>query len=226
MREIVKSEINGKQITLFKSETISAPVVYVNMYGDETAEILSECEKQNAKPFHFAGISGLRWNEELSPWKHDSVISKDDNFTGEAEDHMRFIEEKIIPFVEETIAPDFRVIAGYSMGGLFALYSPYISEAFSGAVSASGSVWYPGFVSYVKEHNFRRTPNAVYLSVGDKESRSRNQYLSTVQSCTDELYSVYKSRSINTAFELNSGNHFKDAPYRTAKGIAWALSNC
>lgn len=225
MREPIKTEIENKQITVFKSEIEPAPIVYANMYDDEAEEILSECEKLNSKPFHFVCITGLRWNEELSPWQHASIISKDDNFTGEAEKYMRCLAEKIILFAEEKIMPDFRVIAGYSMGGLFALYAPYITELFSMTVSASGSVWYPGFVSYVREHDFLRKPDAVYLSLGDKESRAKNQYLSTVETCTNELYSAYKNRDVNSIFELNPGNHFKDAPYRLAKGIAWALNS-
>lgn len=226
MNELLKTEIENKQITVFKSKINTAPIVYANMYEDEAGEILSECGKlENYSPFHFVSITGLRWNEELSPWQHGSVISKDDHFTGEAAEYMRCLTEKIIPFAEESITPGFRVISGYSMGGLFALYAPYITDVFSRAVSASGSVWYPGFVSYVREHEFRRLPDAIYLSLGDKESRAKNQYLSAVEACTNELYSIYKSRSVNTVFELNPGNHFKDAPYRLAKGIAWALSS-
>lgn len=225
MREFIKAELENKTVKLFKSEIRSAPIVYANMFEDDAAEILLECEKLSVKPFHFVSITGLRWNGELSPWRNDPVLTKDDNFTGEAENYMRFFEDKIIPFAEENIQPEFRVIAGYSMGGLFALYAPYISDAFSGIVSASGSAWFPGFVKYVREHEFRRTPDAVYLSLGDKESRAKNGYLSTVQGCTEELYSIYKNRSLNTIFELNPGNHFKDPSYRLAKGIAWAVNS-
>jgi hypothetical protein len=30
---------------------------------------------------------------------------------------------------------------------------------------------------------------------------------------------------IRSTFELNPGNHFKDAPLRMAKGIAWMIRN-
>lgn len=88
------------------------------------------------------------------------------------------MEEKIIPLIEDTIIPEYRVIAGYSMGGLFALYAPYVTDLFSSAVSASGSVWYPEFVSYVKSHDFLKKPNTIYLSLGNQESRTRNPFLS------------------------------------------------
>ena len=225
MTEPVKFEIDGKQIALFTSESENAPVVYANMFSEFGSEVLCECEKLGCKPFHLVSITGLRWDEELSPWAHSPVVSKDDNFTGEADKYIRRLADTIIPRVEEKIkAPAFRVIAGYSMGGLFALYAPYVTDLFSRAVSASGSVWYPGFVSYVQENDFLRKPDAIYLSLGDRESRTKNQFLSQTEDRTRELCSIYQSQDINSMFELNPGNHFKDAPHRLAKGIAWALN--
>lgn len=224
MKKPVNFEINGKKITVFENENENVPVVYANMYSEEELEVLNECERLGCKPFHLVSVTGLRWDEELSPWQHEPVVSKSDNFTGEAEQYARCLTEKIIPSAEEILPkPCFRVIAGYSMGGLFALYAPYITEAFSRAVSASGSVWYPDFVEYVKAHDFPKAPDAIYLSLGDKESRTKNQYLSRTENCMSELYSIYQSKGINTVFELNRGNHFRDVPHRLAKGIAWVL---
>ena len=112
------------------------------------------------------------------------------------------------------------------MGGLFALYAPYITDAFSGSVSASGSVWYPKFVSYAKEHDFLQKPEAIYLSLGDLESQAKNPFLSQTENCMKELYSVYQRKAIESVFELNPGNHYKDVPYRLAKGITWMLREC
>lgn len=225
MKEPVKFTTDGKQITVFESENEGVPVVYANMYSEAGNEVLHECEKLGCNPFHLVSVTGLRWDEELSPWRHEPIVSKEDNFTGEAEQYACCLTEKIIPYAEEKLKnPCFRVIAGYSMGGLFALYAPYVTEAFSRAVSASGSVWYPEFVEYVKGHDFLHTPDMIYLSLGDKESRTKNQYLSQTENCTRELYSIYQSQGINSIFELNQGNHFRDVSYRLAKGITWALT--
>ena len=224
MKKPVRFETDGKKITVFENENENVPVVYANMYSEAELDVLCECEKLVCKPFHLVSVKGLRWDEELSPWQHGPVVSQSDHFTGEAEQYTRFLTEKIIPSAEEILPkPRFRVIAGYSMGGLFALYAPYITEAFSRAVSASGSLWYPGFVEYVKTHDFLQAPDAIYLSLGDKESRTKNQYLSRTENCMKELYSIYQSKGIDSIYELNRGNHFRDVPYRLAKGIAWVL---
>ncbi|MCM1182118.1 MAG: alpha/beta hydrolase-fold protein [Roseburia sp.] len=223
MKESVKTIIDGKQIHFFKNENEGAPVIYANMYSEAGQAVLEQCEKPGCKPFHLVTITKLRWDEELSPWAHEPVVSKNDHFTGEAEQYAHFLEEKIIPFIESEIRPQYRVIAGYSMGGLFALYAPYVTDLFAKAVSVSGSVWYPDFVSYVQTHDFLKKPEAVYLSLGDLESRTKNPFLSQTEHCMKELCSFYQSQAISTVFELNPGNHYKDAAYRMAKGITWIL---
>lgn len=224
MKETIKTIIDGKQIALFQNENDSVPIIYANMYTEAGKAVLEQCEKLSCKPFHLVTITGLRWDEELSPWVHEPVVSKSDHFTGEAEQYARFMEENIIPLIEDKIGlPPYRIIAGYSMGGLFALYAPYVTDLFSRELSASGSVWYPEFVSYVKSHDFLKKPDAIYLSLGDLESRTRNPLLRQTERNTKELLSVYQSKSIDSVFELNPGNHYKDAAYRLAKGITWIL---
>jgi hypothetical protein len=41
----------------------------------------------------------------------------------------------------------------------------------------------------------------------------------TVQRNTEELVDHYKSLGLEVTWELNPGNHFKDAALRSAKGI-------
>ena len=224
MKEFLKTVIDGKQITFFRNENDSVPIVYANMYAEAGKAVLEQCEKLGCKSFHLVTITNLRWDEELSPWPHKPVVSPNDHFTGEAERYARCMEENIIPLIEDKIGlPTYRIIAGYSMGGLFALYAPYVTDLFSSVVSASGSVWYPEFISYVRAHDFLKKPDAIYLSLGDQESRTRNPFLRQTEDCTKELLSIYQSKGIDSVFELNPGNHFKDADYRLAKGITWIL---
>ena len=70
--------------------------------------------------------------------------------------------------------------------------------------------------------NTIKTKN-VYLSLGDKESKTRNQYMSKVADRIEEAYELLKSRQVNTIFEWNKGNHFAEPDMRMAKGFAWVL---
>lgn len=65
----------------------------------------------------------------------------------------------------------------------------------------------------------RRKPEKLYLSLGDKEARTRNQYLKVVRENTENIAGHFREAGMNVTFELNPGNHFKDAALRSAKGI-------
>ncbi len=113
-------------------------------------------------------------------------------------------------------------IGGYSLAGLFALWSVYQTDLFSGAAAASPSVWFPGFTDYMKRNPVRT--KAVYLSLGDKEEKTRNQVMSQVGNAIRTAYDRLKENGCDCVLEWNKGNHFKDSDLRTAKAFAWLLN--
>ena len=115
-----------------------------------------------------------------------------------------------------------RILGGYSLAALFSLWSAYESEAFSGVAAASPSVWYPGWMDFVRSH----TPKArkMYLSLGDKEYKSRNKTMATVADCIRAYADILsKTESITSTLEWNPGNHFVNADQRTAQAFLWTL---
>ena len=84
-------------------------------------------------------------------------------------------------------------------------------------------MWFPDFKEYTETNEFCRKPGKVYFSLGDKEAKTRNALLANVEKNTADIYKRYKSLGIDTIFEMNPGNHFKDADLRLSKGIAWIL---
>lgn len=134
--------------------------------------------------------------------------------------------DKIIPEVEESVpgSPSWRGLAGYSLAGLFALYTMYCTDLFSRIASMSGSLWFPDFKEYAMNHELKKKPERLYISLGDKECKTRNPYLKVVQANTEELAAFYQSQQIDMKYQLNPGNHFSDAIKRSALGIQWLLS--
>lgn len=119
--------------------------------------------------------------------------------------------------------PCWRGIAGYSLAGLFALYALYGTPLFTRAASVSGSLWYPGIRQYLFTHVPLVQPEKLYFSLGDRESRTRNPLLCQVEQNTREIYQFYQSRGVNTLLKMNPGNHYRQAPQRTAAGLLWLL---
>ena len=67
-----------------------------------------------------------------------------------------------------------------------------------------------------------RTP-AVYLSLGDREERTRNRTMAQVGDAIREQYRKLSSEGVPSVLEWNPGNHFRDAGLRTAKGFSWLI---
>lgn len=216
---------SGKIIEVFTRDKES-PAIYLNTFESEGEKIYQILENKGIK-LTLISIGGLDWNHDMAPWDAPRIWKDDSPFTSGADSYIELLTTEIIPKIEKDLSlkPIWRGLAGYSLAGLFALYSIYKTDAFQRIASASGSLWFPDFLKYSKTHELTIKPERVYLSLGDTESHTKNQYLKTVEENTRELYEYYKSLQIETLFTLNPGNHFKDPEDRMANGISWLLKN-
>ena len=115
--------------------------------------------------------------------------------------------------------PVSRAIAGYSLVGLFALWSVFQTDAFDRAASVSGSLWFDGFMDCMRSSTPPNGLRQIYLSLGDKEKNARNQRMAAVEDYTRQAAELLREWNIPVMFELNPGGHFQDIPGRIARGI-------
>ncbi len=223
--EIHEVQFGHRRVCLYRLVQGSAPLVYSIDYHENGQLLLDACKQVGCSSFNLVTISGLHWNQELSPWAVETVVSRDDSFAGEADQWLSLLTGEVVPRVERLLdaPPAWRMLAGYSLAGLFAVWTAFHSDLFTRILSASGSMWYPGWLEYVAEHQLVADVQGIYLSVGDKESTSRNAVLQTVGERTQAVAALMAERGIPSKFELNPGNHFKNPPLRVAKGIHWLL---
>lgn len=217
--------IGGKTVFVFHSNRPGSPVIYLNTYSDEGQQVFETAQVVGWPPFTLVSTCNLDWNRDMAPWDSPAAFKKREPFTGGADDYLRLLVEEIIPRAEKELPgpPAWRGIAGYSLAGLFALYSIYQTDVFSRVGCMSGSLWFPGFKEYVLSHEPKRWPDCIYFSLGDKEARTRNPVLKPVRENTEEIRAFYQGHGIDTVFQLNPGNHFVQAVERTAAGIQWLL---
>ena len=83
-------------------------------------------------------------------------------------------------------------------------------------------MWFPGFADYMDKNGIRT--DTVYLSLGDREEKTRNPVMATVGDRIRKAHVLLKERGVNCILEWNGGNHFRDADLRTAKAFAWVLN--
>ena len=215
----------NKKITVYPALAENRPVIYLTTYNDDGGEVYAEVQKDGCPDFTLVTISGLNWEAELSPWAAGGLFKSSEMFTGGADAYLQFLTQQVLPHAEAGLNGIlWRGLAGYSLAGLFTVYAMYKTDLFSRAASMSGSLWYPGFKDFALKNTLRIAPQHLYFSLGDKEARARNQYLKTVQQCTEELAAHYRSLGINTCYELNPGGHYRDIISRSGAGIKWLLT--
>ncbi len=198
------------------------PMVYMHSSSDAAVNIAGLLEDMKVI---LVAVDGVNWDSELSPWPAPKAFRGGNDFSGGADAYLKELIEDIVPNVEALLGflPRYRAIAGYSLAGLFAIYVLYRTDIFSRAASVSGSLWYDGFLDFMKGNRPLRLPERVYFSLGDHEKITRNQRLASVEDCTAEAEKLVQSYGdgVKTVFELNSGNHFVNVSERVAKGLRW-----
>ena len=217
--------IAGKKVLVYPSFESDKPVVYLNTYSEESDRVYEALHTCGCPDFTLVATSGLNWDHDMAPWDISPISAGDTPCTGGADEYLRFLLEVIVPKAEEQIRGRalWRGLSGYSLAGLFAVYSLYQTEIFSRVASMSGSLWFPRFTEYICSHEMKQKPEHLYFSLGDVEYRTRNPYLKVVQEQTEKIESFYRNKGIDTMFELNPGAHFKNVIQRTTAGIAWLL---
>lgn len=186
---------------------------------------VSLIKKEISESFIFVAFLVERWNRELSPWDAPPVFGQE-SFGDGAGETLRFIREELIPFVtaQYTSGSDLPVVlGGYSLAGLFALWSACQTEEFSAVAAVSPSVWFPGWSDYAKVHKLRS--EQIYLSIGRKEEKTRNKIMAAVGDCIREQHKRLVEDGIVSVLEWNEGNHFQESDLRCAKGFAWCVRN-
>ena len=193
--------------------------------GDEEGFLASEFEKikelSGRTDLGLTAVLVDDWNKDLSPWEAPPVFGSE-AFGGGAQQTLDDLLTDAVPKILLQAGEDAKLfLGGYSLAGLFALWTVYQTDVFRGAASASGSLWFPGFSDFMKDHPLRT--QAVYLSLGDKEEKTRNPVMRTVGDCVRKAHADLDASGVRTVLEWNPGNHFKEPDLRMAKGFAWLI---
>ena len=193
--------------------------------GDEEGSLSSEFGKirelSGRSELGLTAVLVEDWNRDLSPWEAPPVFGSE-GFGGGAQDTLDAVLENIVPQIRTQAGAEAKLLlGGYSLAGLFAVWAACRTDVFYGAASASGSLWFPGFLDFMKGHSLQ--VEAVYLSLGDKEEKTRNPVMRTVGDCVREAHAYLSENGMRTVLEWNPGNHFREPDLRMAKGFAWLI---
>ena len=176
-----------------------------------------------AEEFHcnFVVISGIDWDNELTPWKAPGL--KAGVFGGKAQQFLDSLKGDFFTIENSMrLNRQKRYLVGVSLSGLFAVWATAKENLFEGVGSVSGSLWYDGFLEWMKgEKDFHCS--RYYFSLGEKEKEGKNKRLAAVEEATLEAVDMLKSIEKEVLFEYNEGNHFGPLIERIEKAIRLTL---
>ena len=208
----------NKSIELFGEES-SPRVFYFHLEGD--ISLIKEWVNEHHQLAIF--ISHCDWERDFTPYPHEKVFKGGNDFIGEADFYLKQLIGEIIPTLNHqyNLQNKEKVLCGYSLSGLFAIYASTKTNLFSSIIAASSSLWYPSFIDYLKENtSYARD---IYLSIGEKESQTKNEVLSKALECQLEAFTLYRMQNKNTILDINPGGHFQDSEERIIKGLEWLI---
>lgn len=212
-----KYNLKDRQITV--QGNANANVCIIRLVNEHMIEEESAVMSENL----YVTILIERWNEELSPWKNPAVFGNEDFGEG-AKDTLQWILSDLMNFIEQEFGANHNrkyILAGYSLAGLFSLWAASRTDAFAAIAAVSPSVWFPGWIQYAETHLIQA--EIIYLSLGDKEAKTKNQVMAKVEDAINKEYEMLEQAGRTCVLEMNPGNHFKDAGLRLQKGIQWCI---
>ena len=156
-------------------------------------------------------IEDVNWNDDLTPWPAVGVFKKAKPFGGKAADFLDKLTHEIIPEAERNLDIEGaeRTLLGVSLSGLFAVWSVFNTDAFTNIISISGSLWYDGFVEWMKEQTPSPQLKKICMLLGEKEKNAKEKRMATVEERTHDAADILKAKSqAAVTCELVEGTHF------------------
>jgi len=156
-------------------------------------------------------IEDVNWNDDLTPWPAVGVFKKAKPFGGKAAAFLNKLTHEIIPETERDLGIEAaeRTLFGVSLSGLFAVWSAFNTDAFTNIISISGSLWYDGFIEWMKGQTPSPQLKKICMLLGEKEKNAKEKRMSTVEERTLVAADILKEKSqAIIVFELVEGTHF------------------
>lgn len=217
--------VGGKVCHIMQNGQLPCPAIYwgIALGERDNWQSMSDLLPQE-KPWLLIAYGAEDWNRDFSPWPAPAVFGKE-AFSGGASKTLSWLLNACVPYIEANYGVGHpRLLGGYSLSGLFSLWAFYRSGAFQGVACCSGSLWYPGWDDFILGR-LAPVDSLIYLSLGDREERTKNQTMARVGDATRKQYEL-ACRDKHVAFctlEWNAGGHFKEPELRMARGFAWLL---
>ena len=226
-------EKDGRPVSvcLHGAEGGDMPVIYMLAGPDPALELTGALNKAGdpGRPFAAVAVGTTAWNDDYSPWPAEPAFRGEPPFTGGAGGQIGWLTRELIPCAEarfpQLARASCRILLGYSLAGLAALYAMYTTDIFSACGCCSGSLWFDGWTDFMMTHRIR--PGCrIYLSLGRNEEKAKSPRLAAVGDAARVAHALLSQDSnvAEAALVWHDGGHFSGVPDRVAAAVKWLLS--
>jgi len=157
------------------------PVLYVldgeSMFGFTTGIVDFFSKSRRIPEMLIVGIVNVDRTRDLTPQPGDADLRRYPA-SGHADAFLEFLEKEVVPFVDLQYRTEpYRVLAGHSLGGLFAVHAFLSDTGFDAFIASSPSLYWNDRsqlrLARTKLARNASRPRPLFLSVGGDESEER-----------------------------------------------------
>lgn len=183
-------------------------------------------------------LVGISWQDDFRAdysRQRDYTPTRGKNWkspTGEAAQHLEFIRNDVISYIENTYStdPNNRTYVGNSLGGLFGAYILLTKPGtFKNYVLGSPSFWYENKIIFDFETQFAKTHKELnanlYIAVGERETPELSGVPNDMVEDAKKFQTLLDGRgykSLKTKLNvIPSANHATAFPTTAIQGLWW-----
>ena len=216
--------IDGREC--FVSDSVQPRYILLQTLGnhergifDSVTALISET---TGVPFVLAAFQVFDWDLDLTPW-HDYAINRKPDVGTKTGDTLRYVTESLLTALEKEYGKLPVILGGYSLGGLFAIWSSSQTDRFAAIAAASPSLWIRDWLDFAQMHPVKASK--VYLSLGDREEHVKNRAIARVGDSVRGEYELLQAQlgKDNCTLAWNPGGHFQDEDKRLAAAFSWCI---
>lgn len=171
----------------------------------------------NAAKFYgcsIAVISGMDWDNDLTPWAAPGVPPGSPDFKGLAPEFLKKLQNEVMPEIARQMKlgadTEFDLV-GVSLSGLFTLWQWMECDTFHSIACISGSFWYKDFAQWLSTRPISKKTGRAYFSLGNQESKTPVKAFQSVATDTQTVIAALDASGIQTEFRSVPGNHYQHA---------------
>ena len=186
------------------------PVIYVIDSPEHPMDVAAAAEGLRSR---VVSVPVADWGGALTPWPAPALRPGEKGFGGGADKTLAALAQEL------DRAPGPHAICGYSLGGLFALYAFAREPRLAACACLSGSVWYEGWVDWLRANAPDCAGRYAFFSVGKKEKRAGLPFRHVEEdlaACAD----ILRARRCQVEVALGPGSHMQHVTERLAAGLA------